>query len=103
LGNGFALWLSDIDGTLHKIARTSDLFEVAPGDVRTITNIGGLGTSGGQDGRPINLSNTGELAFQLDFNDGSSGVFAVSVPEPSIGAMALIASASLAVRRRRTR
>ena len=92
LGNGSALWLSDLDGTLHKVARTSDVFEVAPGDLRTIIGIGGLATSGGQDGRSINLSNSGELAFQLDFSDGSSGVFVTSVPEPSFavtGAVAL--------------
>src|SRR6185503_775442 len=28
-GNGLALWVSDVDGTLIKIARTSDTFEVA--------------------------------------------------------------------------
>jgi hypothetical protein len=101
-GNGSSLWLSDVDGTLYKIARTSDSFEVAPGDVRVITGIGGLATSGGQDGRSINLADSGELAFQLDFNDGSSGVFAVAVPEPSFafaGAGALVA---LAARRGRS-
>jgi hypothetical protein len=102
-GNGLALWVSDVDGTLHKIARTSDSFEVAPGDVRTITNIGGLGTSGGQDGRPISLSDTGDLAFQLDFGDGSNGVFVVHVPEPSLAMSGAAALAGLAVRRRRNR
>ncbi|HEY7088502.1 MAG TPA: choice-of-anchor tandem repeat NxxGxxAF-containing protein, partial [Tepidisphaeraceae bacterium] len=32
-GNGSALWISDPDGTLTKIARTNDSFEVAPGDI----------------------------------------------------------------------
>jgi len=100
-GNGLALWVSDVDGTLIKIARTSDTFEVAPGDVRTITGIGGLGTSGGQDGRPINLSDNGDLAFQLDFSDGSSGLFVSHVPEPASMALSAIAVASLARRRRR--
>jgi hypothetical protein len=101
LGNGSALWVSDIDGTLHKIARTSDTFEVAPGDVRTITGIGGLATSGGQDGRSIQLSDTGDLAYQLDFSDGSSGVFVVHVPEPSLALGYAGALGLLAVRRRR--
>jgi hypothetical protein len=101
LGNGSALWFSDLDGTLHKIARTSDSFEVAPGDIRTITGIGGLATSGGQDGRGINLSDSGELAFQLDFSDGSSGVFAVRVPEPSFALTGAALAAVLAGRRRR--
>jgi hypothetical protein len=101
-GNGSALWVSDVDGSLLKIARTSDLFEVAPGDLRTITGIGGLVTSGGQDGRPINLSDSGDLAFQLDFSDGSNGVFAVHVPEPT-SLLAVLAIAPLAMRRRRSR
>jgi hypothetical protein len=101
LGNGSALWFSDLDGSLYKIARTSDSFQVAPGDFRTIIGIGGLATSGGQDGRIINLSDTGELAFQLDFSDGSSGVFAVRVPEPSFALTGAAVTAVLAGRRRR--
>jgi hypothetical protein len=101
LGNGSALWFSDTDGSLYKIARTSDQFQVAPGDLRTITGIGGLATSGGQDGRQINLSDSGLLAFQLDFSDGSSGVFTFQVPEPSLAFAAIGAFAALAGRRRR--
>jgi hypothetical protein len=100
-GNGSALWLSDTDGTLYKIARTSDSFEVAPGDLRTITGIGGLATSGGQDGRQINLSDSGELAFQLDFSDGSGGVFVVQVPEPSFAVIGAGAIVALTTRRQR--
>ena len=60
-----------------------------------------MATSGGQDGRQINLSNSGELAFQLDFSDGSSGVFTVQVPEPaSAGILGLGALATLMRRRR---
>lgn len=102
-GNGSALWASDVDGTLLKIARTSDLFEVAPGDLRTITAIGGLVTAGGQDGRAISLADSGELAFQLDFSDGTGGIFVVQVPEPSFAVAGLGMLGALVARRRRGR
>lgn len=102
-GNAASLWVSDTDGTLIKIARASDSFEVAPGDVRIITGIGGMATSGGQDGRAIALNDNGDLAFQLDFSDGSNGVFTVHVPEPSTAGLLALAAASLAARRRRSR
>lgn len=103
LGNGSALWLSEVDGTLHRVARTSELFEVAPGDFRTVSAIGGLATSGGQDGRQINLSSNGMLAFQLDFSDGSGGVFTMMVPEPSSAALCGLVAVTLTARRRRNR
>ncbi|QQS07834.1 MAG: hypothetical protein IPK69_07370 [Phycisphaerales bacterium] len=82
------------------IARTSDLFEVAPGDFRTISSLGGIAQSGGQDGRTQSLSESGLLAFELDFTDGSSGVFVTTIPTP--GALALLGvSGLLATRRRR--
>jgi hypothetical protein len=104
-GNSASLWVSDPDGSLIKIARASDPFEVAPGDVRIITGIGVMATSGGQDGRAIALNDNGDLAFQLDFSDGSSGVFTthVPVPEPSTAGLLAVAAASLAARRRRSR
>src|SRR5262249_37763669 len=82
LGNGSALFAADTDGVLQLVARTSNSFEVAPGDIRTITGIGGLATSGGQDGHLVNLNDQGQLVFELDFSDGSSGVFTAAIPEP---------------------
>jgi hypothetical protein len=64
-----------------------------------------MATSGGQDGRAIALNDNGDLAFQLDFSDGTNGVFSVHVPvpEPSTAGLLVLATASLVARRRRSR
>ncbi len=93
-GNNSAIFAYDPSGGTCLVARTSDLFEVAPGDLRQISAIGGIVTSGGQDGRLRNLSDNGKLAFQLDFTDGSSGVFLVTIPAPAalplLGALGVV-------------
>ncbi len=100
LGNGNSLWATDLAGELVKIARTGDLFEVLPGDFRLITGIGGLNSTGGQDGHAISFNAAGMLAFELDFSDGSSGIFTASVPEPAT-ALLLAAGMVVCVRRKR--
>lgn len=100
LGNGSAIFAADSDGSLCLVARTGDLFEVAPGDLRTIQTIGGLTTSGGQDGRAINLNDNGDLVFELDFVGGSSGIFVAAVPEPSAFFGMLVLVAGMRIRRR---
>jgi len=99
LGNGSALFGADENGVTCLLARTGDLFEVAPGDLRQVSSIGGLNTSGGQDGRAINLNGKGELVFQLDFSNGTSGIFVATVPAP--GAAALLGLGGLVMFRRR--
>jgi hypothetical protein len=99
LGNGSALWGVDVNGALCLIARTGDLFEVAPGDMRQVSTIGGLVTSGGQDGRGVSLNSRGEFVFELDFANGTSGIFVASVPTPS--ALSLLGLGVLAAARRR--
>jgi hypothetical protein len=100
LGNGSALFAWDALLGLQMVVRTGDLFQVAPGDVRTIATIGGLATSGGQDGRTIGLSDAGVLAFQLGFVGGGSGVFTATIPAPA-GAGALALGLVALARRRR--
>jgi hypothetical protein len=42
--------------------------------------------SGGQDGKGIDFNDSGEIAYQLDFSNGTTGVFESSVsavPEPA--------------------
>jgi hypothetical protein len=72
------IWVTDIDGQLHTIARTGDTFEVTPGDVRRINAVSPL-TSNSFNAR-------GQLIFRASFMDGSDGVFVfngVIIPEPS--------------------
>ena len=45
-------------------------------DLRRITDMSFIfSSSGGEDGIPSRLSDTGDLLFSLTFDDGSSGVF----------------------------
>lgn len=95
-GNNSAIFGYDPSGSPFAIARTSDFFEVAPGDFRQISALGGLATTGGQDGRIRNLNENGDLTFTLDFTDGSSGVFVAHIPSvgllPTLGLGGLIAA-----------
>ena len=100
-GNNSALYGWDPTGGLILVARTGDLLEVAPGDLRRIdalTSLNALG-SGGEDGRVTGLSDNGLLAFRAQFIDGSSGVFVAQIPTP--GAASLLGLATLSAARRR--
>jgi MYXO-CTERM domain-containing protein len=101
LGNGSALFGWDPVLGMQLIARTGDLFQVATGDERLVTSIGGIASSGGQDGRVRSLNDAGLLAFELDFADGSSGIFTATIPSPA--SLAPLALAALVARRRRRR
>lgn len=98
-GNGSALFGYDPVQGLQLVARTGDLFEVAPGDLRTISSIGGLVASGGQDGRASSLNNNGVATFALGFVGGTSGVFTAVIPAP--GAAAVMSLGLLVAGRRR--
>jgi hypothetical protein len=106
--NDLALYATDLNGALHLIAREGAAFEVAPGDVRTVTNIifspsVGNGPTSGEDGRGVFFNDRGDIVFQLQFTDTqgniTSGVFVANIPAP--GAAGLLAVASLLAGRRR--
>ena len=78
-----------------RIVRERDIIDVDPGigvDLRTVggpirfTNLGTFGATGGEDGRAISFNDDGLLVYQLNFTDGSSGIFTTQltpVPEPT--------------------
>ncbi|HLP85696.1 MAG TPA: choice-of-anchor tandem repeat NxxGxxAF-containing protein [Phycisphaerales bacterium] len=98
-GNNQALFAYDPVVGLNMLARTGDLFTVAPGDVRTISSIGGTTATGGQDGRSRSLNDDGRVVFQLSFVDGSSGLFVATIP--TAGTLPGLALAGLVLARRR--
>lgn len=100
-GSNRAIYGWDAVAGLQLIAHVGDSFTVAAGDVRTISGFGGVGTTGGQDGRAVGLNNNGQFALTLDFTDGTSGVFLATIPTP--GAGALLGMAGLAAARRKRR
>ena len=89
--NNVGLWVRSPAGVWTLIIRAGDLFEVAPGDFRTV-GVNGLtfaGVSGGEDGRPTGFNDAGQLAFRATFTDGSSGLFVANaspvLPEDTNG------------------
>lgn len=79
-GEGY--WMAQENGELSLIVRTGDLIEVAPGDLREVYT---LSTLNGP-----HLSDRGQLAFMVQFLDGTQGIFrAELVPEPTSTALLL--------------
>ncbi len=85
---GGGVWVFNGSRTLLIVirGRAVDLDPTSDVDVRTVASVslvsydGGIGgivrpLSGGQDGRPTILSDTGEVALLLEFTDHSSGIF----------------------------
>lgn len=98
------LFAQDTDGLLTLVAKTGQTFQVAPGDVRTISALsyGSISSlsSGGEDGRVMSWNDASQLVYTLYFTDGTSGVFTATVPEPTL-ATGLIAASGLLLRRKR--
>jgi hypothetical protein len=88
------LYAADASGALMLVAGIGLPFELAPGDIRTIAEIGfgeaQTGT-GGEDGRAFAFNDAGQLAFELTFTDNGSAVVVTAVPEPGgVGLVALV-------------
>ena len=78
--NDRGIW-AYIDGLLMSVLLEGDLFDVDPdptvSDQRLITNVSFVIGNGNS------FNDKREIAFLLDFQDGSQGVFTASVPEPT--------------------
>ena len=87
--NDTGLFATDSDGNLRLIARTGDTFDIdaAPDatDLQVISHIDMVSGSGGGDGRPTSLNDEGQLAFQLAFRRGQSGIFLASLMATLLG------------------
>jgi hypothetical protein len=79
--NAIGLWMGD-GSSLRLVARDGDVLTVdgAPRTIQTLSLISG---SGGEDGHPSGLSDTGQLTFGARFTDGSSAIFVTIIPEPA--------------------
>ncbi|MEK6643840.1 MAG: choice-of-anchor tandem repeat NxxGxxAF-containing protein [Planctomycetota bacterium] len=96
------------DGTLYPIVLSRQLIEVRSGVMKEVDSIGlsdNLGSrsfsSGGQDGLPTGLNENNQAAFRIAFTDGTSGVFVVTIPEPS--SLAILALCMLSIFRHQAR
>ena len=71
--NDAALFATSPSGVVLPVVRTGDVVQVTPGVFRTVTEISQL----------AGWVNGDQLAYTLQFSDGSYGVFVSTVPEPS--------------------
>ncbi len=75
-------------GAVEKVVLDGDVINVAAGvgvDYRTVSDINFTNASNGEDGG-MSFSDSGLLAYELTFTDGSSGIFTsqiIPVPEPT--------------------
>ena len=73
--NDRGIWATDLTGATQLIVRTGEQLEVAPGDVRTVSDLNFVGGTSNNNGWPSGFNNLGQLAFWASFTDGSQGVF----------------------------
>ncbi len=90
-GNDFGVWAQDINGDLLPVLIEGDQLEVAVGDFRTVKKVA-----------VSDFSDAGEMALQIEFTDGTPGVFKAILPVPDLRSYdewsALIANQNLAGR-----
>jgi len=81
----YGLWAETAPGVLELIALEGAEFEVAPGDVRIISDVQFAATYGSivdAYAHEHAFNGRGEMVFSLKFTDNTTGVFTATVPEP---------------------
>ena len=76
--NDEGLWATDLDGELHLVVRTGDLFDVDDGPsivLKTVRSLSFFSGWGNESSVGSGFNDRGQIAFQADFTDFSSGVF----------------------------
>jgi hypothetical protein len=101
--NNDGLWAQDAAGLLRLVVREGELFEVAPGDLRTISAISTAFSPNAGIGHPQFFNANHQLALRLSFTDSSHGIFTLSltVPEPGAGVLIVGCVVGLLTRRKR--
>jgi hypothetical protein len=70
-----SIWATDRSGALRLVVRAGDVLEVAPGELRTISELWFMAGTGNSDGRASGFNNLGQLAFWARFSCGREGIF----------------------------
>lgn len=97
-GNDRSVWVYQ-NQSLSRLFRDGELFDIDPGpaqDLRTIHNV--FFTDPGFAGMTM-LNNAGQFVVEMEFSDGTTGMFRVSIPEPS--SLGLLTASGLLLARRR--
>jgi hypothetical protein len=97
--NDTAIWAHTPAG-LTMIARKDQLFEVSPGEFRTINRLHLFVGPGNETGHASAFNDRGQLVFRATFTDGSSAIIVAGVvPEPGALHLAMIGGLIAAVQR----
>ena len=99
--NNEALFLTDVAGFPHLIARTGDSFSAGNKVYGVPSSVYAAFGSGGEDGMTVSLNDQGEFAFRLYFTNVTEGIFVATVPEPATLTLLALAPLAALVRRRR--
>lgn len=91
------MFFANPDASVSHIVHTGQSFDVGGGLLKTISEIGLMELAGARDGRGSQINQDGLVTFSLNFTDGTSGIFAAQVPEPSTVAMAIAGAVMLGV------
>jgi hypothetical protein len=73
------IWGTDRHGELHLIAHTGTEWQVAPGDRRVISLLKMHGGGSSDDGYLSAINDVGQIAFSLNFEDGTEAVVVASL------------------------
>ncbi|HYO23433.1 MAG TPA: choice-of-anchor tandem repeat NxxGxxAF-containing protein [Lacipirellulaceae bacterium] len=95
-GNDAGIWAENQQGVLTLVAREGDLFQVAPGDLRTLASLSFGEMFRRDERRTITFTDDFKLAFAATFTDGSSGVFTATLAVPEPAAIQILLAAFLA-------
>ena len=98
--NSHGIWAKNPDGQLQMVTRIGEQIEVAPGDLRRVAGLDLLFGGGADDGQPLVFNDAGQILFWAYFEDGSTGIFVSTVPEPAGAVLGTAACATLLLRRR---
>ena len=96
------IWAEDSQGVLHLIALEGQHIEVAPGDIREISDLDFVGNIGNGSSPPYGFNDNGQLVFEAVFEDSMHAIVVsntVAIPEPS-SVVLLILGASVFLRQR---
>ncbi len=72
--NNRGIWIHDPVVGVRQILRFGEDIDVLPGDSRTIQDFIWISDSGGSDGRPCAMNDSGQLALWVRFTDGSEAI-----------------------------
>jgi hypothetical protein len=87
------LWARAPGGTLRLVLRENDTIDVDNGPGTDLRRLWFLEMQSRAPGYPYSFNNRNELAVRARFQDGTGGLFVITIPEPStvaLGAILLI-------------